>query len=127
MAGVRIYCRGKFAAQTAVFNRKAGFTGEHSIRSYLVGELHADWLDEKEDLIQTDRRDILWSDDLGTQFQNWGQEVILLVGKITRDPLRNNMMNQFFELAQVEDKVEQAYPGAGQKDMRAQANSQVVG
>ncbi|XIW29866.1 hypothetical protein AB2E84_09455 [Escherichia coli] len=53
MAGVRIYCRGKFAAQTAVFNRKAGFTGEHSIRSYLVGELHADWLDEKEDLIQT--------------------------------------------------------------------------
>lgn len=31
------------------------------------------------------------------------------------------MMNQFFELAQVEDKVEQAYPGAGQKDMRAQA------
>ncbi|MDP4455943.1 hypothetical protein O3T00_32370, partial [Escherichia coli] len=118
---VRIYCRGKFAAQTAVFNRKAGFTGEHSIRSYLVGELHADWLDEKEDLIQTDRRDILWSDDLGTQFQNWGQEVILLVGKITRDPLRNNMMNQFFELAQVEDKVEQAYPGAGQKDMRAQA------
>uniref|UniRef100_UPI002E7A8973 hypothetical protein n=1 Tax=Escherichia coli TaxID=562 RepID=UPI002E7A8973 len=104
-----------------VFNRKAGFTGEHSIRSYLVGELHADWLDEKEDLIQTDRRDILWSDDLGTQFQNWGQEVILLVGKITRDPLRNNMMNQFFELAQVEDKVEQAYPGAGQKDMRAQA------
>lgn len=121
MAGVRIYCRGKFAAQTTVFNRKAGFTGEHSIRSYLVGELHADWLDEKEDLIQTDRRDILWSDDLGTQFQDWGQEVILLVGKITRDPLRNNMMNQFFELAQVEDKVDQAYPGTGQKDMRTQA------
>ena len=52
MAGVRIYCRGKFTAQTTVFNRKAGFTGEHNIRSYLVGELHADWLDEQEDLIQ---------------------------------------------------------------------------
>ncbi|WP_440493506.1 ATP-binding protein [Serratia sarumanii] len=121
MAGVRIYCRGKFAAQTTVFNRKAGFTGEHSIRSYLVGELHADWLDEKEDLIQTDRRDILWSDDLGSQLQTWGQEVILHVGKITRDPLRTNMMNQFFELASVEDKVENAYPGKSQKDMRFQA------
>ncbi|HAT3722632.1 TPA: ATP-binding protein [Citrobacter koseri] len=121
MAGVRIYCRGKFAAQTTVFNRKAGFTGEHSIRSYLVGELHADWLDEKEDLIQTDRRDILWSDDLGTQFQDWGQAVILQVGKITRDPLRTDMMKQFFELANVEDKVKNAYPGANQTDMRQQA------
>ena len=64
MAGVRIYCRGKIAAQTSIFNQRAGFTGEHSIRSYLVGELHADWLDDDEDLIQTDRRDILWSDDL---------------------------------------------------------------
>jgi len=64
MAGVRIYCRGKIAAQTSVFNRKAGFWGEHSVRSYLVGELHADWLDEEEDLIQTDRRDILWSTNL---------------------------------------------------------------
>ena len=31
MAGIRIYCRGKIASQTTVFNRKAGFTGEHSI------------------------------------------------------------------------------------------------
>ena len=45
MAGVRVYCRGKIAAQTAVFNMKAGFTGEHDVRSYLIGEVH-DWLDE---------------------------------------------------------------------------------
>lgn len=59
MAGIRIYCRGKIAAQTSVFNRKSGFTGEYNVRTYLVGELNADWLDEGEDLIQTDRRDIL--------------------------------------------------------------------
>lgn len=69
MAGVRIYCRRKIAAQTSIFNRRAGFTGEYDIRSYLIGELHADWLDEDDDLIQTDRRDILWSDELGTAFQ----------------------------------------------------------
>ena len=45
MAGVRIYCRGKIAAQTNIFNMKAGFTGEYDVRSYLVGELTADWLD----------------------------------------------------------------------------------
>ena len=36
MAGVRIYCRGKITAQTNIFNRKAGFTGEHDIRSHLI-------------------------------------------------------------------------------------------
>ncbi|WP_194761787.1 ATP-binding protein [Pantoea ananatis] len=121
MAGVRIYCRGKFAAQTSLFNRKAGFTGEHSIRSYLVGELHADWLDEKEDLIQTDRRDILWSDELGAEFQKWGQSIVLHVGKITRNPLRENMMQQFFDLADVENQVKKAYPGKNQGDLRTQA------
>ena len=60
MAGVRIYCRGKIAAQSLLFNKHAGFTGEYNIRSYLVGQLDADWLDEDDDLIQTDRRDILW-------------------------------------------------------------------
>lgn len=32
MAGVRIYCRGKIAAQTAIFGRRAGFTGEYNVR-----------------------------------------------------------------------------------------------
>ena len=41
MVGIRVYCRGKIAAQTAVFNLNAGFTGEHDVRSYLIGELHA--------------------------------------------------------------------------------------
>jgi hypothetical protein len=76
MAGVRIYCRGKIAAQTHIFNLKAGFTGEYNVRSYLVGEIHADWLDEGEDLIRTDRQDILWSQDLGQAFQAWGQGLV---------------------------------------------------
>ena len=37
MAGVRVYCRGKIAAQMRIFNLKAGFTGEYDIRSYLIG------------------------------------------------------------------------------------------
>ena len=86
MAGIRIYCRGKIAAQTSVFGRRAGFTGEHNVRSYLVGELRADWLDEDDDLIQTDRRDILWSDELGTAFQEWGQRVVQKIGTLSRDP-----------------------------------------
>ncbi|MGH9076491.1 MAG: ATP-binding protein [Acidimicrobiales bacterium] len=45
MAGVRIYARGKIVATTRDFELPAGFTGEFTIRSYLVGEIHAEWLD----------------------------------------------------------------------------------
>ena len=123
MSGIRIYCRGKFSAQTVVFNRKAGFTGEHSIRSYLVGELHADWLDESEDLIQTDRRDILWSQELGALFQEWGQNIVQYIGQITRNPMRESMVDRFFDVGNVMEKITAAFPAKNQKSLRDTAVS----
>jgi hypothetical protein len=118
MAGVRIYCRGKIAAQTAVFNRKAGFTGEHDVRSYLVGELHADWLDEDEDLIQTDRRDILWSHELGQQFEQWGQLVVRKIGARARDPMKKKTWERLKEISKIEERVKRAYPAKEQLPLR---------
>ena len=121
MAGVRIYCRGKIAAQTSIFNRKAGFTGEHNIRSYLVGELHADWLDEKEDLIQTDRRNILWSDELAVAFQDWGQKIVKRIGTLSRDPLRKATLDIFLETGNVEKRILGMYPADHQRSIRDKA------
>jgi hypothetical protein len=121
MAGVRIYCRGKIAAQTPVFNLKSGFEGEHSIRSYFVGELNVDWLDEEEDLIQTDRRDILWSHELGQAFEQWGQSVVRQIGKIARNPMKKKTWEVFKEVSNVEQKIEQAFPLPDQKPIREQA------
>ncbi len=118
MAGVRIYCRGKIAAQTSIFNQRAGFTGEHNIRSYLVGELHADWLDEDEDLIQTDRRDILWSDELADAFQAWGQGIVKRIGTLSRDPMRKATLDLFFENGDVEARILRAYPTEEQQGIR---------
>ena len=121
MAGVRIYCRGKIAAQTSVFNRKAGFTGEHNIRSYLIGQLSADWLDEEEDLIQTDRRDILWSEELGSAFQDWGQKVVTLIGNMSRDPMRTASAEIFLSTGNVHERAKQAYPSDSDDQIREQA------
>jgi hypothetical protein len=118
MAGIRIYCRGKIAAQTAVFNRKSGFTGEYNVRSYLVGELHADWLDEAEDLIQTDRRDILWSDELGQAFEQWGQRLVELVGTREREPMKKKVWDEFLATGDVMNRVENAFPGERWKSVR---------
>ena len=121
MAGIRIYCRGKIAAQTSVFGRRAGFTGEHNVRSYLVGEMHADWLDEDDDLIQTDRRDILWSDELGTAFQEWGQRIVQRIGTLSRDPMRKATLQIFFETGEVKERVHDAYPSSDEDPIRKQA------
>ena len=121
MAGVRIYCRGKIAAQTSIFNQRAGFTGEHNIRSYLVGELHADWLDEDDDLIQTDRRDILWSDELAAAFQEWGQGAVKRIGNLSRDPMRKATLELFLETGNVEARIQGAYPTEDQQEIRDSA------
>ena len=121
MAGVRIYCRGKIAAQTAIFNRKAGFTGEHSVRSYLVGTLDADWLDVSEDLIQTDRRDILWSHEVGRAFEEWGQKVVLRIGRMSREPLKKKTWDLFREISDLDHKTQQAFPGDDQATIREKA------
>ncbi|MGE4551806.1 MAG: ATP-binding protein, partial [Desulfovibrionaceae bacterium] len=121
MAGVRIYCRGKIASQTGAFDIKAGFTGEHTVRSYLVGELQADWLDEGEDLIQTDRRDLLWSHELGRGFQEWGQLVIRRLGTLSRDPMRKKLLVQFMEVSKAEERVQAEYPGGDLEPIRENA------
>lgn len=118
MAGVRIYCRHKIAAQSRVFNMRAGFTGEHDVRSYLVGELHADWLDEEEDLIRTDRQDILWSHELGQAFEAWGQQLVKKIGAMTREPRRKKAWVLFEERSDIHNVVQKAFPNESQKDIR---------
>ncbi|MBI2788987.1 MAG: hypothetical protein HYX59_09930 [Elusimicrobia bacterium] len=118
MAGVRIYCRGKIAAQTHIFNLRAGFTGEYDIRSYLVGEINADWLDESEDLIRTDRQDILWSHPLGRAFEGWGQSVVKYIGKISREPTRQRAWKTFEQVSDIAKKIEKAFPSANQASIR---------
>jgi hypothetical protein len=121
MAGVRIYCRGKIAAQTNVFNQRAGFTGEHDVRSYLVGELRCDWLDDEDDLIQTDRRDILWSHELGQAFDQWGQAMVKKIGSLSRNPMRVKVWDLFRETTGFEELVKNEFPLPEQDGLRHRA------
>lgn len=102
MVGIRIYVRGKIVAQT-LFDIPSGFHGEHTLRSYLVGEIHADWLDEDEDLIQSSRQDILWSTEVGQAFQTWGQELIKEVGSRSATFRRQQAWEIFREKSNIEE------------------------
>jgi len=111
MTGVRIYARGKIVGTTRDFNQPAGFTGEFAMRSYLVGEVHAEWLDldDGEDLVRTDRQDILWDSDYGQELRRWGSEIIREIAKISKAPRRERVRDTFLKNSKIELKAKQRF------------------
>lgn len=120
MAGVRIYTREKLAATTRDFEQPAGFTGEFTIRSYLVGEVVAEWLDldDGEDLVRSDRQGILWDSDYGRALRKWGASLIKEIGAKSRAPRREKTQKRFLEISGLEERAKERYP---QKEVVAAA------
>jgi hypothetical protein len=116
MMGVRIYARGKIVGVTRDFNQPAGFTGEFAMRSYLVGQVEADWLDldDGEDLVRTDRQDILWDSDYGRLLRGWGAELIKEIARISRQPRRERVRDLFLERSDFRARAKQHF---GDKDV----------
>lgn len=106
MMGVRIYARGKIVGVTRDFNQPAGFTGEFAMRSYLVGEVMAEWLDDDEDLVRTDRQDILWDSDYGQILRTWGAELIKEIAKKAKEPRRIRVRDLFIERSKIEERAQ---------------------
>lgn len=111
MMGVRIYARGKIAGVTRDFNQPAGFTGEFAMRSYLVGHVEAEWLDldNGDDLVRTDRQDILWSSDYGELLRRWGAELIKEIARISREPRRVRVRDEFLRKSGIEARARQRF------------------
>lgn len=111
MAGVRIYARNKIVATTRDFEQPAGFTGEFTVRSYLVGEVYAEWLDldKGEDLIRSDRQGILWDSEYGRALRKWGADLIKEIGKISKEPRRKRVRDAFMAKSQIEKKAKDRF------------------
>ncbi len=110
-AGVRIYARGKIVATTRDFEQPAGFTGEFTMRSYLVGEIHAEWLDDddEEDLVRTDRQGILWDSDYGEALRQWGAALVKEIAKKSAGPRRKSKVEIFFKNSNLEKRAQERY------------------
>lgn len=111
VAGIRIYARGKIVSTTRDFGIKSGFTGEFKMRSYLIGEIHADWIDKEgeEDLIRSNRQDILWDTEKGTAFRIWGHKILKIIAKKARGPLRKKARREFMEKSNLEEEARKRY------------------
>lgn len=121
MAGVRIFARGKLVAQTRDFGIGAGFTGEFKLRSYLIGSIHAEWLDEADDLVRSDRQDIIWSSDLGEALASWGRELIKELAKMGEDSVKKQTWDEFLAVSDLEARLTAEAPA--DKDFRDSVRS----
>ncbi|MCM6776598.1 ATP-binding protein [Nocardia sp. CDC159] len=111
MAGVRIYARGKIVAQTRDFGIPSGFTGEYKLRSYLVGAIHVDWLDGDEDLVRSDRQDIMWNSARGEALAVWGRDLIKEIGRMGERSIRRRVWEEFVEKSHIYAALEAIAPG----------------
>ena len=110
MAGVRVFARGKLVDQTRDFDIAAGFTGEYKMRSYVVGEIHADWLDDADDLIRSDRQGIIWSSERGEALQQWGVSLLKELARGSETSIRNRVWEEFQDRSGLQERLQRAHP-----------------
>lgn len=77
--GIVLMARGKLVQEPFVFD---AVVGQQYALSYLVGELHAEFVDESEDTIGTTRNSLVWDTEKNIALKKWGQKQ---VNKIARE------------------------------------------
>lgn len=71
--GIVLMARGKLVQEPFVFD---AVVGQQFALSYLVGELHAEFVDESEDTIATTRNSLVWATEANAAFKEWGQREV---------------------------------------------------
>lgn len=77
--GITIMARGKLVQEPFVFD---AVVGQQYALSYLIGELHAEFVDEAVDTVSTSRNALVWDTEANTALKEWGDDK---VGKIARE------------------------------------------
>ncbi|MFY4815033.1 ATP-binding protein [Haloarcula sp. AONF1] len=69
--GVAVMARGKTVQKPITFGVAEGGTRGQMALQYLVGEIHADFLDEEQDLVATYRTEVLWDKPVASKLQDF--------------------------------------------------------
>ena len=76
--GIVLMARGKLVQEPFVFN---AVVGQQFALSYLIGELHVDFVDEGEDGIGTTRNSLVWDTNPNTALLEWGEEEVQKIAR----------------------------------------------
>lgn len=76
--GIVIMARGKLVQEPFVFNATVG---QQYALSYLVGELHAEFVDDDEDSIGTARSTLVWDTEANEALLEWGEKQVQAISR----------------------------------------------
>lgn len=103
--GVAVMARGKMAQKPNTFGVEgSGTEGQHAL-SYILGEVRADFLDEGEDLIATDRNSVYWEKPPADELHDWLNVTIKEVCKEWAEKRSEERMKGVKELSVYEDRI----------------------
>ena len=76
--GISITARGKLVQEPFMFN---AVVGQQYALSYIIGELQAEFVDEAEDTIGTNRNALVWDTDANTALMKWGEAEVKKIAR----------------------------------------------
>ena len=76
--GISIMARGKLVQEPFLFN---AVVGQQFALSYLIGELHAEFVDAGEDTIGTSRNMLVWDTEANAKLMAWGQQQVKKIAR----------------------------------------------
>lgn len=76
--GISIMARGKLVQEPFLFN---AVVGQQFALSYLVGELHAEFVDAAEDTVGTSRNVLVWDTEANSKLMEWGQQQVKKIAR----------------------------------------------
>ena len=76
--GISIMARGKLVQEPFVFD---ALVGQQFALSYIVGELHAEFVDREEDTIGTSRNALVWDNERNTKLKEWGERTVQMIAR----------------------------------------------
>lgn len=96
--GIVLMARGKLVQEPFVFDAVGG---QQFAFSYLIGELHVEFVDEAEDTIGTNRNALVWDTEANAALKKWGQKEVNRIArewsaKRRQDNERQLQENQFY-------------------------------
>ncbi|MCZ6775078.1 MAG: ATP-binding protein, partial [Ignavibacteria bacterium] len=92
--GIVLMARGKLVQEPFVFN---AVVGQQYALSYLIGELHAEFVDEAEDTIGTTRNSLVWDTEANIALREWGQKEVNRIARAWAEKRRKDNEQQLQE------------------------------
>jgi hypothetical protein len=108
--------RGKLVEEPTTFDLEGSVSNPYYLR-YMVGEIHADFVDQGEtDLISTDRSSLAWGKEPASQLREWIQDEIKRINREHGEKEREAKVSEAKETESWDDRLD-SLPEEKQEDV----------